>query len=559
MDPDPSPVEPEHEPLVRVSALHALRYCERLFYLEEVEEIRLADESVFAGRTLHEELAEQVDGQEYREFYLSSPRIGLVGRVDAFRRREGGWVPYEHKRGRARVREGKTTSEAWPSDALQVAAYSMLLEEATGETVAEGRVRYHADNTTVRIPLDAAARVSVEEAVRRARELRGLGIRPPITTDERLCLHCSLAPVCLPEEERLAGNPRWEPVRLFPATPEGEVIHVISPRARVARSGRTLVITTEDPPLRQVHPIEGVASLVVHGYGQVTTQALHLCGANGIPVHWLTGGGRYVGGMFGAAPGPQRRILQYKALTDPGVRLRLARRLVLAKTEGQLRFLLRATRGVGNRPEILEEALQQIRDCLGQVSRAEGTDSLRGLEGLASQAYFRALPILLAAKGVPESLRPDGRNRRPPKDRFNAALSFGYALLFRSVQEAVMAVGLEPTLGFFHTPRSSAPPLVLDLLDLFRVPVWDMTLIGSLNRRHWDVDKDFALAKDHVWLTDAGRRKAIHLYEERLEAVWKHPVTGYSLSYARMMELEVRLLEKEWISQPGLFARFRLR
>jgi hypothetical protein len=31
------------EPLIRVMALYALAYCERLFYLEEVEEIRIAD------------------------------------------------------------------------------------------------------------------------------------------------------------------------------------------------------------------------------------------------------------------------------------------------------------------------------------------------------------------------------------------------------------------------------------------------------------------------------------------------------------------------------------
>ena len=34
---------------------------------------------------------------------------------------------------------------------------------------------------------------------------------------------------------------------------------------------------------------------------------------------------------------------------------------------------------------------------------------------------------------------------------------------------------------------------------------------------------------------------------------------GYSLSYARALELEARLLEKEWSGEPGLFARMRLR
>jgi CRISP-associated protein Cas1 len=39
--------------LIRVMALHALAYCERLFYLEEVEEIHVANAQVYAGRTLH--------------------------------------------------------------------------------------------------------------------------------------------------------------------------------------------------------------------------------------------------------------------------------------------------------------------------------------------------------------------------------------------------------------------------------------------------------------------------------------------------------------------------
>jgi len=45
------PVLDSHAPPVRVMALHALAYCPRLFYLEEVEEIRVADERVFAGRS----------------------------------------------------------------------------------------------------------------------------------------------------------------------------------------------------------------------------------------------------------------------------------------------------------------------------------------------------------------------------------------------------------------------------------------------------------------------------------------------------------------------------
>jgi CRISPR-associated protein Cas1 len=37
---------------IRVNALHALNYCQRLYYLEEVEQLYTQDAAVFAGRRL---------------------------------------------------------------------------------------------------------------------------------------------------------------------------------------------------------------------------------------------------------------------------------------------------------------------------------------------------------------------------------------------------------------------------------------------------------------------------------------------------------------------------
>jgi len=187
-------------PLVRAMGLHALSYCERLFYLEEVEEIRVADERVYAGRTLHLELEEDGD---LVELTLESERLGVRGKMDAVRRRDGTLHPIEHKRGRA-MRAMDNALVSWPSDRLQLTAYALLLEEHTGQPVPEGRIRYHADNYTVRIRINEEDRERLSRAVARARELAVVPDRPPITPDERRCIRCSLAPVCLPEEGRLA-------------------------------------------------------------------------------------------------------------------------------------------------------------------------------------------------------------------------------------------------------------------------------------------------------------------------------------------------------------------
>jgi CRISPR-associated protein Cas1 len=118
---------------------------------------------------------------------------------------------------------------------------------------------------------------------------------------------------------------------------------------------------------------------------------------------------------------------------------------------------------------------------------------------------------------------------------------------------------LEPALGFYHRPRSAAPPLVLDVMELFRTSLWEIPLIGSVNRQQWDVAEDFTLTPGQVWLSETGRKKAIGLFEQRLVESHKHPHTGQSLSYERLIELEMRLLEKEWSGCPGLFAQMRMR
>ena len=75
--------------LTRIMALHAVAYCERLFYLEEVEEIRIADERVLAGRILHETLP---DDQPLTSYVLESERLGIRGKFDALKRQDGRFV-----------------------------------------------------------------------------------------------------------------------------------------------------------------------------------------------------------------------------------------------------------------------------------------------------------------------------------------------------------------------------------------------------------------------------------------------------------------------------------
>lgn len=546
------------EPPIRVMALHALLYCERLFYLEEVEGLYEADDRVYAGRRLHEERVPKLDddSREVRSFEVSSDTLGLFGKVDAARVREGEWVAYEHKKGRCK-RAAEKTPIAWPSDRLQVAAYAMLLEEQIGKPVREGRIRYHQDNVTVRVEIDDAIRAEVLAAIELMRQLRRSNERPPVNDNEKLCRRCSLRVVCLPEEERLVMQPEGERERatLFPSRRDRRTLHVTTVPAMVKRSSRQLHIET-DEGVKKV-PMEQIDAVVLYGGAQMTSQAISACAYENIAVQWVTSGGRVTGMM--ETPGRVRqRIRQYEALTQDEIRLRLARATVSAKIQFQLQYLLRGTRGNEAARADAKPDIEMIRRAVSRAEKSESIDSLRGEEGIAARHYFASFNQLLTDR-VTETLRMNGRTKHPPRDRLNCLLSYGYSMVFALVQRTIHTVGLEPSFGYFHQPRTTAPPLVMDVMELFRTLLWEMPLVGSLNRGQWDEEADFDIRPGHVWLSDDGRRKAITLFESRLVESYRHPHTDQSLEYGRMVELELRLLEKEWSGSEGGFAQLRIR
>jgi CRISPR-associated protein Cas1 len=360
----------------------------------------------------------------------------------------------------------------------------------------------------------------------------------------------------LPEEDRLARDEGQDTVHLAPKDDDRQALHVTTHGARVGRSGDELVVTPREGDETRV-PSRLTRHVVLHGGSQISTQALHLCAEREVAVSWVTTGGRFIGSLAAGSAAVQRRIRQYKALGDEIFTLSLARRLVGAKLEGQLRFVLRSTRGERTRSQAVEAALEAMRQAVRRAHAAGNVEELLGNEGAGAAAYFSTWNDLLGE--VDGRLRYEGRTRRPPRDRVSALLGFGYALLLADVTTALVSVGLEPAFGFYHRPRSAAPPLALDLMELFRVPLVDMAVMGSIRRGQWDPEEDFAVTGPRVWLSAAGKRKLVEVYERRRSEEWKHSVVGYSLSYGRMIELEARLLEKEWCGAPGLFAKFRLR
>jgi CRISPR-associated protein Cas1 len=105
-----------------------------------------------------------------------------------------------------------------------------------------------------------------------------------------------------------------------------------------------------------------------------------------------------------------------------------------------------------------------------------------------------------------------GREGRGATDPFNQVLNYGYGMLYKQVEHALVLAGLDPYGGLLHADRAGKPSLVLDLIEEFRQAVVDRTLIGQVNRG-WQIGRT-----DEGWLDDATRERIVERVMERLES-----------------------------------------
>lgn len=181
-----------------------------------------------------------------------------------------------------------------------------------------------------------------------------------------------------------------------------------------------------------------------------------------------------------------RRIGQYRRYDDPIWRRDWSRRLVRRKLKGQARLLQRALIERPDQRHAITQALTQLSEARIRIAAEPelAIDRLRGIEGAAAAAYFAALTQLF-----PEGLDFTGRNRRPPRDPVNAALSLGYTLLHFEAVRACHGAGLDPIIGYFHELNFGRESLACDLIEPQRPKVdtwvWEQFRTRNLRADHF--------------------------------------------------------------------------
>ncbi len=305
--------------------------------------------------------------------------------------------------------------------------------------------------------------------------------------------------------------------------------------AQLRKAGGRLIIQQEGEPTDSI-PIDPLQQVILMGRGvQASTALLYDLVRRGVDVVYQNQGERFVFRLVGPLSKHSRlRVRQVEVAADQSRALSLARAVVVGKLHNQAVVLRRYSKALGRRGD---RAIQTITEQMTNANQAERADSLRGHEGSGAASYFAAWALLFDT----ERWSFSGRAYRPPPDPVNGMLSLGYTLLLNDVTSAVYRIGLDPTIGFFHTVDYGRPSLALDLEEEFRPVIVDTLVLGIL-RQGFLQPTDFERRKDGrrgVLMTDDARRFFIARYEERLGVKVRHPAWEQHLTYRQCIERQV--------------------
>ncbi len=321
-------------------------------------------------------------------------------------------------------------------------------------------------------------------------------------------------------------------------------LYVTTPETYLRLDNDTLRVEVEQETRLRV-PLHHLTAVVCFGHINLSAPLMHRLADEGIALVLLNDNGRFKARLEGAVSGNVLlRQAQFQRAADPAFALDMARACVAGKIKNTRQVLQRGAREAKAEDEVkfLTRRADDLAASLRALPAVADLDTLRGIEGEAARQYFSGLNLLVRVDQR-AAFQMDGRSRRPPRDRFNALLSFLYAMWMNDCRSALEAAGLDPQVGFLHALRPGRAALALDLMEEFRP--WADRLALSLINRGQVTAGDFALREGGGVSMETDARKAVVVaYQERKREELSHPLLALTVPLGLVPLVQARLLAR---------------
>lgn len=291
-------------------------------------------------------------------------------------------------------------------------------------------------------------------------------------------------------------------------------------------------------------PLINLEGIVSFGRSGASPALVNECLNRNIGITFMSPDGRFLGRTTGTVDGNVLlRKQQYRDADDERVSTFIARDFITGKLFNQRWIVERFLR---EHPEANQDDFANLsvnlKSVITDVRNATNLAELRGIEGSAAKDYFAQFNHFILRKGTDFTFT--GRNRRPPTDRVNSMMSFGYALLAHECTSGLAMVGLDPYIGFMHQDRPGRTSLSLDLMEELRSVVVDRLVIKLVNKRIVK-PSDFEVRENGaVMMTDKGRKLFLTQWQLHKQEQLVHPYLSEKVSWGLVPYIQALLLAR---------------
>lgn len=306
------------------------------------------------------------------------------------------------------------------------------------------------------------------------------------------------------------------------------------------RKDNTLFFESEQG--RRYIPVEDVQEIHIFSEVSLNKRFLEFLTQKEIIVHFYNYHGYYVGTYY-----PREHMNSgYMILRQAEHYLDIERRVKIARSfvEGAAANMKEVLSYYNKRNKDVQVPLDNIADLLERIEDNMSIEALMAIEGNIRDAYYSAFNTIIDKN----EFFFEGRNRRPPRDRINALISFGNTVAYTTCLSEIYRTHLDPRISYLHTTNFRRFSLNLDVAEIFKPILVDRTIFYMLARNMLRANH-FEAKAGGILLNDAGRQVFITEWENRLRTTIKYRQIGREVSYRRLIRLELYKLEKHLMGE----------
>jgi len=288
--------------------------------------------------------------------------------------------------------------------------------------------------------------------------------------------------------------------------------------------------------------IPPAATDIINVYSNVIfdSRFFSVAAKNGITVNLFNNNGERLGSFvpdsnLKSPPVIHEQLTQYY---DTARRVYLAREFLLSSVHNTVLNIRYYNKQNENEQYI--DALNKIASLKRKIKVETSVENLLLLEAKVRHIYYNCYDLFCKK----DDFKFEKRTQRPPKNKFNALLSFGNAVLYNHLACEIQKTSLDIRVGFLHATTTRLHTLNLDMAEIFKPLLVDRVILSLINRGALS-DNHFLTSNDGTTvLTQRGKDIFLKAFCNKLET--EITVKGEGMKYAHVITEEVRKLVRHF-------------